>query len=662
MPKRGLHCASGCNAVVHDKHGFPAQVDGSMALPQAPNTLVNFLRFLGNESTELVVRNTSEAHCVSVDVDCTAFCNRTHSKFRLHWRSKLAHHANVERRCKRVSDFVGHDDAASRKPDDNDVVMAEALERSRELSPCIDAISKVRFGLPAHCDRGSKVSALDTRTTTFFFARAFVGLVLAACVADRCPTAPPPLQNTPTTLNSTPATPTAPPTSPRAPRARLDGRAFPDKVLALSWDDGPDASTFELATYLAKERISATFFVVNSWVEGVSDDPGSGKNVFQTGYESYPIVGDLVALGHRVGNHTLHHIVLREAVGEKEIDRELRQNQRALDPFITNELRLFRAPGGGWTPFAEHVVDRDSYLVALVGPVFWDVDRKDWDASLACVGARTECERGPGVLRTKPSVVAARYLETIERVGHGIVLLHDRVGDVGSTYALTIAHALIPELKARGYVFAAPVLHFSPLTLRLERVSNAAGAAFDTFDIYDVDGDGRGDVCELSPSGVDCAVSVFAPTTPDDRLPRTIFHRNRFRWEGSPTALGPRGPIHVADVTGDGKDDSCVVSAKAGVECTTSDGARFGRLSQWSATGDFSDVTNVVLRSVRFADINGDGRADVCAITSNGLDCALSTGRAFTKATPWLSRDELVAQGWQLPERAETIRDRKSVV
>ncbi|MCL2777791.1 MAG: FG-GAP-like repeat-containing protein [Polyangiaceae bacterium] len=508
--------------------------------------------------------------------------------------------------------------------------------------------------------------------------------MLAVCVADRCPTAPSPAYAASTTPNSTfaTATPIAP-TSPRAPHARLDGRAFPDKVLALSWDDGPDASTFELAAYLAEQRISATFFVVNSWVDGLSDDPGSGKNVFQTGYESYPIVGDLVALGHRIGNHTLHHVVLREAVGEMEIDRELRQNQRALDPFITSELRLFRAPGGGWGPFAENVIDRDSYLAELVGPVFWDVDRKDWDASLSCAGARKDCERGPSTLRTKPSVVAARYLETIERVGHGIVLLHDRVGDVGSTYALTIARTLIPALKARGYVFAAPVLHFSPLTLRLERSANAAPPAFDAFDIRDVNGDGRGDVCEPSPGGVDCAVSVLAPSSPADRLQRTIFRRlepipfddpegamnrapttNKTQFVGAyghtplheAATSSPAGPIYVADVTGDGKTDICVASAKAGVECATSDGARFGRLSQWSVTGDFSDATNVVLGSVRLADLNGDGRADVCAVTSNGLDCALSTGRAFTKATPWLSHDELVAQGWQLPERAETIR------
>ncbi|MCL2723487.1 MAG: FG-GAP-like repeat-containing protein [Polyangiaceae bacterium] len=483
-----------------------------------------------------------------------------------------------------------------------------------------------------------------------------VALTLVACTSDE--------PSSMTLPDASPASSAAPlasaeTTSSVHSRARLDGRDFPDKVLALSWDDGPDASTFELAAYLAEHRISATFFVVGSWIRGLSDDPGSGKGVYQTGYEWVPILGDLVALGHRIGNHTLNHVVLRERVGEEIADHELRDNQRVLDAYITNELRLFRAPGGGWGSFAENVVDGDAYLSGLVGPVFWDIDRKDWDESLDCTGSRasTECEHhGPsGALRMKPSAVAARYLEAIQRTGHGIVLLHDRVGDVGSRYALTIAHALIPELEARGYVFSAPVLHFSPLTRRL--AVDDGGCT--SFSLADIDGDGRADVCGRTSNATFCAVSVRAPTSPADRLARTIFQKV---WE-APDSSGPPGNLLVADVLdknlvdvdGDGRVDLCAVLTTGGIACATSDGKSFGRLRPWSLSGDFAKATTE-LSSVRFADLNGDGRADVCAVTTNGFSCALSTGRSFARATPWLSRDELIAQGWQLPERAATLQ------
>ncbi|MEO6575458.1 MAG: polysaccharide deacetylase family protein, partial [Polyangiaceae bacterium] len=63
-------------------------------------------------------------------------------------------------------------------------------------------------------------------------------------------------------------------------RAQIDGRSFPAGVLALTFDDGPDAGTLVLAEYLSERRIAATFFVVNAWVEGLSSDPGEGGGVY----------------------------------------------------------------------------------------------------------------------------------------------------------------------------------------------------------------------------------------------------------------------------------------------------------------------------------------------------------------------------------------------
>lgn len=483
-------------------------------------------------------------------------------------------------------------------------------------------------------------------------------LVLASCTGISPGDPPEPIAPSPALA------PVAPPPAPiatarsaaLAPHERLDGRAFPDRVIALTWDDGPDANTLELAGYLKRRRISATFFVVGSWVDGLSDDPGDGKGVFQSGYEFLPILGDLVELGHRLGNHTLNHVVLREAAGASVVDRELRENQKNLDPFLTNELRLFRAPGGGWGPFAANIVDNDPYLGRMVGPVMWDVDRKDWDESLHCRGPRGgfECERlGPaGALRMKPSVVAARYVAAIESSGHGIVLLHDRVGHVGSTYGLEVARAMIPQLEARGFVFAAPVLHFSPLVVRQHEaeVSDAHRWGPTTLRLGDVNGDGREDVCGRSALGVSCAVSVQSTSNADERMPRAVFRAVRRGVDAAGAVAenaAPAGAIHLADVTGDGQADVCI-AASDGIACAASNVAgELGAFRTWSRDDHAA--------SFRFADVDGDGKADACSPTASGIACARNVGRRFDTARTWLA-DMTDAHGWRDAKYASTVQ------
>jgi peptidoglycan/xylan/chitin deacetylase (PgdA/CDA1 family) len=373
----------------------------------------------------------------------------------------------------------------------------------------------------------------------------------------------------------------APPPSPARPS--IDGRSFPDKVIALTWDDGPDASTLALARYLARSKISATFFVVSEWIDGVSSEPGEGDGVFETGYRHLPILGELCALGHRLGNHTLNHVLLDEADAAM-VDHELRESQRRLDPFIGNGLPLFRAPGGAWNAAASAVVEGDPFLQRLVGPIRWDVDRKDWEGSLRCQSSHPalECEHAaPGnALRVKPSVIAQRYLASIEEAGHGIVLLHDRVGHVGTSYALEVAQTLIPQLEARGYVFAAPVLQFSAPTPR----------PFDPSDLPE---------------------SRPAPEAIDAR-----------RW----LPAGYDAPILVGDVNGDGRADVCGYGPE-GVACALSTGRSFTKATIWLRSGTspaagWLDAEHV--RTLRLADVNSDGRADLCARGPEGTVCAFA--------------------------------------
>lgn len=403
-------------------------------------------------------------------------------------------------------------------------------------------------------------------------------------------------------------------------RAQRNGRAFPPGVLALTWDDGPDLRTLALAEFLRREHVSATFFVVNEWVPSVSSDPGFGPHVYETGHAKLPLLSDLVALGHRVANHTAHHALLGK-LDESRVELELGDAQHAIDPIVRDELRLFRVPGGDWTATASHAVDGDPYLSQLVGPIRWDVDAKDWEGSVWCESSKPshECEHADGRYRVRAAVMAQRYEAAIESAGRGIVLMHDRVGDVGGDYAYELAQRLIPKLAARGFVFAAPVLEFGAPRTRWN-VAQCGGVR-----LGDIDGDGRGDACvrdQSDPARVTCATASWRE---DAGLERVSFDEST----GATITL-PRGAqsFELADVNGDGHADVCAHS-EAGVECALAQkSGRFGAFGVWS-TETWSEMT--------FADVDGDGKADVCGHSAQGVSCAHSTGTAFEVARAWLA-------------------------
>jgi len=108
-------------------------------------------------------------------------------------------------------------------------------------------------------------------------------------------------------------------------------------------------------------------------------------------------------------------------------------------------------------------------------------------------------------------------------------------------------------------------------------------------------------------------------------------------------AFGPYTPqqylsIKTADVDGDGKDDICYpevrtsfgfVVMRGGILCRTSSSGF--AVSRWTSQFTSSSWTSneSYWRTVRYPDLNGDGKADICGRSSTGIICALSTGSSF---------------------------------
>jgi hypothetical protein len=152
---------------------------------------------------------------------------------------------------------------------------------------------------------------------------------------------------------------------------------------------------------------------------------------------------------------------------------------------------------------------------------------------------------------------------------------------------------------------------------------------YSTIRFPDLNGDGRTDVCGRGIGGVICAL--------DDgtgRLANETVWNSSFSDANSWNQAQYYGTIQFPDVNGDGRADVCGRGA-LGVYCALSNGSSFGSAVLWN--GDFSDANSwnqpQYYRTIQFPDINGDGKADLCGRGTLGVYCALSNGSSFGAIT-----------------------------
>jgi len=164
-----------------------------------------------------------------------------------------------------------------------------------------------------------------------------------------------------------------------------------------------------------------------------------------------------------------------------------------------------------------------------------------------------------------------------------------------------------------------------------------------TLQLGDVDGDGKDEVCMRAAARFRCdrADGSYASTT-------AIASASGFDAENA------YGTVQMGDVNGDGKDDVCARNPTLGMRCYLSNGTNFTTEVVGPAWTDASGwKADKYWRTIRLADVNGDGKADLCARTSTDYRCHLSLGTSFGPAIigPGLAND----QGWGDPTNYETI-------
>lgn len=214
------------------------------------------------------------------------------------------------------------------------------------------------------------------------------------------------------------------------------GTTLPAETLCLTYDDGPGETpgvgagphTLKLAEYLHDQGIRVTFFV-------------TGKHA-----ERFPhLLPQIQALGHLIGNHTFSHprnldTLLR--AGGDVID-EVARTDALIKPWIDGPITYVRPPYGSWSPGVAHALNNNmGTALDHFGPINWDIDAKDFQFWL---DGKT------------PESCAAAYLNDINALGHGIVLMHDSTADMDTAkdknWTCAMTQILVPQLLSQGYGF-----------------------------------------------------------------------------------------------------------------------------------------------------------------------------------------------------------------
>lgn len=126
------------------------------------------------------------------------------------------------------------------------------------------------------------------------------------------------------------------------------------KIIALTFDDGPDYDTNGMLDVLAKHNVKATFFI-------------KGLNLEYADYQ--PILKRTAAEGHELGNHTYIHPDIRNLSDEEFLLQQSKTNEKIKE--LTGQTPiLFRPPSGHFT---DHLLE-----ISPMPFILWQIDSWDW--------------------------------------------------------------------------------------------------------------------------------------------------------------------------------------------------------------------------------------------------------------------------------------------
>lgn len=124
------------------------------------------------------------------------------------------------------------------------------------------------------------------------------------------------------------------------------------KLVALTFDDGPNYNTNKILDVLNKYHVPATFFVLGSKIKG----------------NEY-ILKKMKDSGMEIGNHTYNHLLLTKYKEDK-IKKEITDTNNLIFEVTGKEPKLFRPSYGSFNKKIKNISEMPI--------IIWDIDTLDW--------------------------------------------------------------------------------------------------------------------------------------------------------------------------------------------------------------------------------------------------------------------------------------------
>ena len=174
-----------------------------------------------------------------------------------------------------------------------------------------------------------------------------------------------------------------------------------DKVVALTFDDGPSKYTKDILDILKKYDACGTFFLIGNKVSFYGD-----------------ILREMLSEGNEIGNHSYDHKYLTR-LSEEEVKDEINKTQDEIKRVTGYTPTLFRPTYGGYNNTLKSYIDLTFVL--------WDADSRDWSVK---------------------STEGIMYNVFKDVKSGSIILFHDN-----HEYSVNALPSVIKELKKQGYKF-----------------------------------------------------------------------------------------------------------------------------------------------------------------------------------------------------------------
>lgn len=174
-----------------------------------------------------------------------------------------------------------------------------------------------------------------------------------------------------------------------------------------------------------------------------------------------------------------------------------------------------------------------------------------------------------------------------------------------------------------------------------------------TIRMVDLDGDRRADLCARAAAGLRCHLSTGDGF--GEAIEGPAWSDESGWWD-----YANYSTLRVGDLDGDGDTDVCA-RANAGIRCAAFEGGAFGPAFEGPALDDDHGWSSIrQFSTLRLADVDGDGKADLCGRSADGVSCWISLGTGFA-AAPIAGPAWSDATGWDAPQYYETLRMQTAV-